>query len=279
MYDPTHPPAANIRFVKPASQSTNSNIVKPENYELNNPKILNLQEIGNNRKLLREYKEQIKLTTFEKEVVIGNVLGDASLQTQNNGKTYRLKFQYSSKNKDYALFVFKRYKRWCISNPVESPPQINSTTGEIKRHGSITFQTISHSEFKTIADLFKMQTGKKGITPNLVRNHLSDMGLAFWFMDDGGKMDYGSNEGKGITLNTQCFTKDEVDLLCDELSEKFNFNCWPKKNKNGYVISISGKSYENFVGRVMPYLEESMKTKIPSPRKTIKYFLPSSPSL
>lgn len=274
MYDPSLPPAANIRFIKPTSQIATSNILKPENSELNNPKILNLQEIGNNKKQLREYKELITLTQFEKEVAIRNVLGDASLQTQDKGKTYRLKFEYSSKNKDYAFFVHNRYKRWCKSNPLEHPEQIGK-----KRSGSITFQTISHSEFKTIADLFKMETGKKGITPNLVKNHLSDMGLAFWFMDDGGKMDYGPNEGKGITLNTQCFTKNEVELLCDELIEKFDFRCWPKKNKNGYVISISGKSYENFVNRVMPYLDESMKTKLPSPRKTTKYFLPPSPSV
>lgn len=49
--------------------------------------------LGPNSKLVREYKQSlISLNTEQWEASIGLMLGDASLQTQNNGKNYRLKF-------------------------------------------------------------------------------------------------------------------------------------------------------------------------------------------
>lgn len=64
------------------------------------------------------------------------------------------------------------------------------------------------------------------------------MGLAYWFMDDGGKLDYTENKGKGIVLNTQGFKENEVEKACQELKEKFNLKTWVGKNKNKPVIKI-----------------------------------------
>jgi hypothetical protein len=51
-------------------------------------------------------------------------------------------------------------------------------------------------------------------------------------MDDGGKLDYSSNKGKGIVFNTHSFSKEEIQQMCIELQEKFSFDCKIKKNKN-----------------------------------------------
>jgi len=40
-------------------------------------------------------------------------------------------------------------------------------------------------------------------------------------MDDGGKLDYSKNEGKGIVLNTQQFSVENVNQMSLELNEKF----------------------------------------------------------
>jgi hypothetical protein len=46
-----------------------------------------------NSKAIKEYKQTLNYLTVEQwEASIGLMLGDASLQTKNNGKTYRLKF-------------------------------------------------------------------------------------------------------------------------------------------------------------------------------------------
>ena len=77
---------------------------------------------------------------------------------------------------------------------------------------------------------------KKGISKELIKTHLTKRGLAFWFMDDGGKLDYTKNEGKGIVFNTQSFTEEEVNNMCIELKEKFNIQTWVGKNKNRHII-------------------------------------------
>ena len=46
-----------------------------------------LLKCGPNSKILRE------LSSVQREVSIGLMLGDASLQTQNKGKIYRMKFE------------------------------------------------------------------------------------------------------------------------------------------------------------------------------------------
>jgi len=46
----------------------------------------------------------------------------------------------------------------------------------------------------------------KIIYADLIKNHLTPRGLAYWFMDDGGKLDYNKNsKNKEIVLNTQSF--------------------------------------------------------------------------
>jgi hypothetical protein len=49
--------------------------------------------LSHNSKLLKEYKISLHISYLQWEVAIGLMLGDASLQTQNNGKTYLLFFE------------------------------------------------------------------------------------------------------------------------------------------------------------------------------------------
>jgi hypothetical protein len=59
-------------------------------------KINKSQIIGKspNSNLFKEYKKSLKaLTDIQLEASIGLLLGDANLQTQNKGKTYRLRFE------------------------------------------------------------------------------------------------------------------------------------------------------------------------------------------
>ena len=59
-----------------------------------------------NSKLLKEYKESLyKLSDLQFEALIGLLLGDASLQTQNKGKTYRIKFEWGNNSKAYVDHV------------------------------------------------------------------------------------------------------------------------------------------------------------------------------
>lgn len=86
-------------------------------------------------------------------------------------------------------------------------------------------------------------------------------------MDDGGKLDYGPNLGKGIVLHTQGFTEKEVVELAKGLKEKFKLQTKATKMKDKYVVSISGNSFEDFIRIIEPHILPSMKYKLPTPRK------------
>ena len=112
--------------------------------------------------------------------------------------------------------------------------------------------------------VFKFQLKKK-ISP-IIKQLFTAQSLAYWFMDDGGKLDYTSNKGKAIVLNTHNFTFDEVHFLNQMLIEKFQFKCWVKTNKNKPIIVISGSCYEQVIYLIEPFIIPSMVYKLPTKR-------------
>ena len=211
---------------------------------------------------LKEYKDSlIELSIEQKEAIIGLMLGDASLQSQNKGKTYRIKFEWGDKNKAYVLHVFNLFDEWLLSQP-HKKERLSPKGNLIINWG---FQTFSHKAFNYLAELFLLDKGgKKGISENLVQDHLTPKGLAYWFMDDGGKLDYNKNsKNRSVVLNTHSFTDLEVENLCDQLSNKFELLCEVRSNKNKKIIVIKDTSYSKFYQLINPYLLEEMKYKLP----------------
>jgi hypothetical protein len=126
---------------------------------------------------LKQYKESlVKLSQSQWEAAIGLMLGDASLQTQNGGKTYRLKFEWGEKSKVYLDHVYILFNEWTISEP-HKKTRVSPKGNEVINWG---FQTISHEAFNSLAQLFINK--KKIITTDLIKNHLTPRGLAYWFI-------------------------------------------------------------------------------------------------
>lgn len=218
--------------------------------------------LGPNSAKLKEYKDSlIEFTIEQKEAIIGLMLGDASLQSQNKGKTYRIKFEWGDKNKAYVLHVFNLFDEWVLSQP-HKKERLSPKGNLVINWG---FQTFSHKAFNYLAELFLLDKGgKKGISENLVLDHLTPRGLAYWFMDDGGKLDYNKNsKNRSVVLNTHSFTDLEVENLCDQLSNKFELLCEVRSNKNKKIIVIKDTSYSKFYQLINPYLLEEMKYKLP----------------
>lgn len=215
---------------------------------------------GPNSKLLKEYKNSlINLDNNQLEASIGLMLGDASLQSQNNGKTYRLKFEWSDKNKAYVDHVYDLFEDWVLSPPHKK--ERKSPKGNIIINWG--FQTISHEAFNFLQELF-LVNNKKIISESLIKNNLTGRGLAYWFMDDGGKLDYNRNsKNKSIVLNTHSFTKIEVENMIKDLINKFNFDCEIRSNKGKFIIVIKHSSYSLFREIVDPFILSNMAYKLP----------------
>jgi len=84
-------------------------------------------------------------------------------------------------------------------------------------------------------------------------------------MDDGGKLDYNKNsKNKGLVLNTHSFSKEEVNIISIELSNKFNINTYIRLNKNKSIIIIDSNSYNKFIDLTYSYIIPSMRYKLPT---------------
>lgn len=207
---------------------------------------------------IEAYKSKLRLSRKQRDVLVGLLLGDAHLETQNGGRTYRLKIEYSSKNKEYCEHVYEIFKEW-----VSTPPREKSVKSGEHQSLNVTFSTVSHGAFRFYAQQF-YRDGKKAV-PVLIGRLLTSTGLAYWFMDDGSVK---SKESKGVIFNTQGFSKPDVERLVGILRDRFDFEAWERKQRDGYQIYVSGHSYERFLVQVEGLIYASMRYKIPKARRT-----------
>ena len=214
-------------------------------------------QIGKSRIKLNIYKKSLSsLTSKQKEIAVGLLLRDVSIQTQNQGRTHRLKFEQSNKHKPYIDHLVEIFDPWVLSKP----RLVSRTNKNKKVVQTWQFQTISHESFNELAKLFLNSHYKKRISTSIKENFTA-FSLAYWFMDDGGKLDYTSNQGKAVVLNTQGFSFEEVKILKNMLIEKFKLKCWIKENKGKPIIIISGFSYEKLCTLIKPFIIPSMLYK------------------
>jgi len=45
-------------------------------------------------KEIEDYKKDLKLSSLQREIIVGLALGDGHLETHNNGRTYKLKVEH-----------------------------------------------------------------------------------------------------------------------------------------------------------------------------------------
>lgn len=203
---------------------------------------------------IEERKSRLRLTDEQREIIVGLLLGDAHLETQNGGRTYRMKLEYSQKHRQYAEHLYGIFREWILT-----PPKVKTDA----THDNVWFQTVSHQAFRFYAHQFT-ESGRKCV-PKLIHRFLAARSVAYWFMDDGSIK---SRESKGVILNTHGFVKNDVGLLIGALRSRFGLEADLRRQKDGLQIYVSGKSFERFREIVDPYVVASMRYKIPADRKT-----------
>ena len=211
-----------------------------------------------NTKAFEEYKQGLKLTKEQREILVGLLLGDAHLETQNHGRTYRLKIEQSKKHRTYVEHLYEIFKPWVLA---QLQPKEKSSRGRVSQNW--WFQTVSHGAFRFYA--FQFYSNGRKCVPRLIHRWLTPRALAYWFMDDGSIK---SKQSKGVIFNTHCYTQSEIKLLVSALQERYGLRVKLRKQKEGYQIYISGKSYDSFRELVEPYLIDEMRYKLPPARQT-----------
>lgn len=180
----------------------------------------------------RILKDELLLSDYQKEVLIGLLLGDGCLERSKNSLGARLKVSQSIKQNEFVVWLYKVFK-----NFVQTSPKVKQTKKNSRSHEEVVFNTLTHPCFKSFYGMFYLK-GKK-VIPESINQVLTPTAMAVWFMSDGSIK---SKESRGRILNTQSFTKSDIERLIFILKSKFNLQSSIRTQKDGLQIYISGKS-------------------------------------
>ena len=198
------------------------------------------------------------LSPIQKEILLGSLLGDGHLETQNGGKTYRYVVVQSSKKPLYYQFLRESFQNFITTKPY-------TRTYETQQGASSTTRlvTVASPVFTPFARLFYKDRVKH--VPPTLGQMVTPLGVAVWYMDDGSLK---SSHSKGVFFNTQGFSKEETDQLCDMLRDTFQLHAWKRPDSGRYRIYVSGKSYERLHALITPFFTDDMWYKWPPPRRS-----------
>lgn len=173
-------------------------------------------KIPKSSKKTLELIAKFKLETILQEIVIGKILGDASIRKEGI-----LNFTQSIKQKEYIEHCYNLFKNYTKSGIKLNLNKRNNKINEI-----LYFETCAI--FKEYLPFFyKQKEGSNArikIIPSNIYELLTPRGLAYWIMDDG------TYKG-AVILCTHSFTEEEVLLLMNVLITKFNLDCKIRKIK------------------------------------------------
>ena len=196
---------------------------------------------------LRELRKRLHLTPLQKDILIGTLLGDGSLEL-GAWKNCRLSIYHSILQKDYVLWKHKIFKNWTLQEPKFT--QINN---------ALRFRTLSHPELTNYRNLF--YKNKRKVIPENLFELLNPVVLAVWYMDDG-NIRKQNGSVYGYYLNTQSFTYQENVKLSKILEQKFGIDSYVLRNKGGYRLYFGSKSKNLFPKIIEKYIIPSLQYKI-----------------
>jgi len=202
---------------------------------------------------MQNTKQQLKLNSQQREILVGLLLGDGHLETQNDGRSYRLKVEHSLKQKDYMEWLFKKFQNLSARNALI-----------LKKHKdgrkSLEFRTRSLGTFRFYAHQFYDENGKKHV-PKQIHKWLKPLSLAIWFADDGSRK---SLKHKTLIIHTLAFSKNDLKLLQEALLRNFGIKSALHRNRKAWRIYIPSESAIIFSQVLNKYLRKfkSMQHKL-----------------
>lgn len=195
----------------------------------------------------------IPLTPLQREIIIGNILGDGHLEFGGFHGT-RLQIKQKKENKEYVFWLYEQFKNLCCSLPKQR-----------KDTNQWYFGTRFIKELTVFHQLFYSE--RKKIIPGNISEFLkSPLTLAIWYMDDG-KLDWRPKDHFAFVINTDSFQLREVQLLRKVL--KINFGIESKvynslcRGKRYPKLYIGSKGRGKFLSAIQPYILKCFSYKLP----------------
>jgi hypothetical protein len=204
------------------------------------------------------------LTSRQKSIILGNVLGDGHLQIRPGEKSCRLRFTHGMGQAEYTRWQYRNLDWLCkgTKEPYETKTK--------KGYSECIAYTSSRPELLRYHDFFYKPTGLekpkyRKIVPEALIETLTDpLSLMVWYLDDGTLRP----DGGACRLATQSFTESENEILQTCLKKNFGVKANIEKWNNQYNLSIPtrGGHSKNFLS----LFDQVVKKEIPSMRYKVE---------
>ena len=197
-------------------------------------------------------KKKLRLNKKQRSILVGMLLGDGHLETQNQGKTYRLKVEHSTKQREYVDWLYEQFKDFVRGVPYT---KLRYLAG--KTFTSYGFTTYSLGLFRFYAQQF--YEGQRKVMPKLIKKLLNPLALAVWFMDDGS---FKSVHHRTYIIHALGYKEEDLELVKNVLQENFGIDAKLHRQYNRWRLYIASSSAKRFQQLVDPYVMPSMKYKL-----------------
>lgn len=198
----------------------------------------------------------VKLTNFQKEVLVGTLLGDSSLRKPKRNGNTEVSCAHGISQKEYCEYkteIFKSLGAHCEHHIRKAPDKRNGICYE-----DYTMRIPTNPELNSWFDAF-YPNGKK-VIPSSLFKYFTSASLAFLYMDDGFKA------SRSYCISTNCFQTDELSEFRQMLKDKFNIDTSVFKNN---VLYIKANSKNLFESLIKPYLCPCMQYKLQVSRNSV----------
>lgn len=182
------------------------------------------------------------LTEEQKQIIVGCLLGDGTMRIKTNAL---LEINHSVRQRELVDWLYANLKQF-----VGTAPKVRKGNG---KRIAYRFTTKSLPVFTNLYKQFFVNQKKR--LPPIIQ--LTPLTLAIWFMDDGSK------SRTSVYFNTQQFSLEEQNLLCEMLYKQWSIEATLNKDKHYWRIRIRVSSIKRFVELVKPYLLPQFYYKLP----------------
>ena len=214
-------------------------------------------------------KPELSLTFTQKQILLGKMLGDATLNSINSSA--HIQWSHTEKDKDYINWTITALDKLA---KLESKPRISG-------YGSTMYRarTINSAHIKNVFDSFCVD--KKKSVPEWVADELYPLAIAFWYMDDG-SLSHTKLQRDRVSFHTNAFSIKDCEILLKGLN-KFGINGsilndGKSKNKIYPSIHIDSDGSEKLFALIAPYIPPCMNRKLPKHYRNHNGFIPETNS-
>lgn len=199
----------------------------------------------------------MKLSTRQKEILFGMVLGDAYVQKTGKNNS-RLRLEHSLKQKDYIDWKYNQFQNVFQSKPV-SVKRVHPKTKRMYEY--LRLQSHSSPVFGKLQKTFYNTDGKKILPENLQKILMSPLTIAVWYMDDG----YYDKRDKSALIYLHRLADEELDRLVQVFYQQHDIvaKWYCRPDKQACQLNFTGKNKDRLMELINPYLVSSMRYKTP----------------